>query len=308
MKILLTGASSFTGTAFAEALAGSGHAVTAPMQRGEGDYAGVRGDRVARLKGHVDLRWSTPFGGPAFLDLAARGGFDLLCHHAAHVENYRSPDFDVVGALSSNVQGLRPTLEALKSGGLRGVVLTGSVFEADEGLGEPPLRAFSPYGLSKTLTAQVFGHWCPALDLPLGKFVIPNPFGPFEEPRFCAYLYRTWKTGEVARVNTPDYIRDNIHVDLLAACYARFAAEVAEGRGAARCSPSGYVESQGGFSRRMAVELAPRLGLACGLDLATQTDFSEPMMRVNAQRAAGLVPGWDEAAAWDRYATYLRGL
>jgi hypothetical protein len=36
------------------------------------------------------------------------------------------------------------------------IVLTGSVFEADEGLGESPLRAFSPYGLSKTVTGQIF--------------------------------------------------------------------------------------------------------------------------------------------------------
>jgi len=49
------------------------------------------------------------------------------------------------------------------------------------------LAAFSPYGLSKGLTAQAFRYWCGALDVPLGKFVLPNPFGPFEEPRFCHY-------------------------------------------------------------------------------------------------------------------------
>jgi len=44
---------------------------------------------------------------------------------------------------------LRAILAALKADGLKGVVLTGSVFENDEGAGEEPLRAFSGYGLSK---------------------------------------------------------------------------------------------------------------------------------------------------------------
>ena len=116
---------------------------------------------------------------------------------------------------------------------MRGVVLTGSVFEADEGAGDAPLRAFSPYGVSKGLTAHVASYWCSVLDIPLGKFVIPNPFGPFEEPRFCSFLIKTWREGKPAEVRTPDYVRDNIHVDLLAKVYAAFAAATA-GRRASR--------------------------------------------------------------------------
>ena len=40
----------------------------------------------------------------------------------------------------------------------------------------------------------------------LEKFVIPNPFGPYEEPRFTAYLMRTWLAGETAHVQTPRYV------------------------------------------------------------------------------------------------------
>ena len=118
----------------------------------------------------------------------------------------------------------------LLDGGSKGVVLTGSVFEQNEGAGEPPLVAFSPYGLSKGLTAEVVRHRCHEFGLRYGKFVIPNPFGPLEEPRFCAYLIRSWKKGEVAQVNTPDYVRDNIHVSLLAAAYAKFVAKWRSGR------------------------------------------------------------------------------
>ena len=81
---------------------------------------------------------------------------------------------------------------------------------------------------------------------------------------------------------------------------ARAHVKSAAGAGRAKLNPSGYVESQGAFAERFAAAMRPRLGLACGLDLATQTDFSEPMMRVNTDSAARYVGEWDEKAAWDQ--------
>lgn len=307
MRVLLTGASSFTGYWFAHALKGAGCEVVAPLRgAGADDREGARAERVRRLAGVAEIVEAAPFGSERFLALAARGGYDLLCHHAAQVGDYRSPDFDIAGALAQNTANLRATLGALSRGGLRGVLLTGSVFEADEGAGEAPLAAFSPYGLSKGLTAAVVAHRCREFGLRFGKFVIPNPFGPLEEPRFCAYLVRTWKKGEVAGVNTPDYVRDNIHVSLLAAAYAKFALGLADGAGRAKLNPSGYVETQGRFAERFAAAMRPRLGLACALALAQQTDFSEPTMRVNTDSAARYVDGWDEARAWDEAAESYR--
>ena len=229
-----------------------------------------------------------------------------LCHHAARVRDNRSPDFDVPGALQENTANLRAVLEALARGGLRSVVLTGSVFEQDEGAGEAPLIAFSPYGLSKGLTAAVVSHRCREFGLRYGKFVIPNPFGPLEEPRFCGYLMRTWRKGEVAHVNTPAYVRDNIHVSLLADAYAKFVGEMGAGKGRNKLNPSGYVEPQGAFAERFAAAMRPRLGLECAIELIKQTDFSEPLMRVNVDSAARYVGGWDEDAAWDTAAEGYR--
>jgi len=48
-RILLTGASSFTGLWIAEALAAAGHEVVAPLTRQADGYPGLRGERVARL-------------------------------------------------------------------------------------------------------------------------------------------------------------------------------------------------------------------------------------------------------------------
>ena len=167
------------------------------------------------------------------------------------------------------------------------------------------MRAFSPYGLSKGLTAQVVSHWCTQYNIPLGKFLIANPFGPWEEPRFCAYLIKTWRAGQVAEVRTPSYLRDNIHVDLLALAYASFVKRtVATGR-SERFGPMGYVETQGAFTERYARAMRPRLGLDCGVKLLEQTDFSEPLARINTHPIDTAALGWIEFKGLGRYCRLL---
>jgi UDP-glucose 4-epimerase len=307
MKVLLTGASSFTGYWFAQALHAAGAHVVAPLRTAAASYAeGTRAERVRRLKRVAEIVDEAPFGSERFLDVAKNGRFDLLCHHAARVGDYRSLDFDIPAALADNTANMRTVLDVLSRGGLKGVVLTGTFFEQDEGAGEAPLVAFSAYGLSKSLTAAVVGHRCREVGLPCAKFVIPNPFGPLEEPRFLAYLVRTWRRGETARVNTPVYVRDNIPVSLLAKAYAKFVGETAAGGARAKLNPSGYVETQGAFAERFAAAMRPRLKLACGLELGVQTNFSEPQMRVNTDSAARYVGEWDETGAWDGLAEWYQ--
>lgn len=302
MKILLTGASSFTGYWFARALHDAGHHVVAPLRRAAARYdEGTRAERVRRLAAVAEIVDDCSFGSERFLACASAGGFDLLCHHAAQVGDYRSAAFDIVGAVTANVRNIREVLATVPA-----VVLTGSVFEQGEGAGDAPLRAFSPYGLSKGLTADIVQHTAREAGVGCGKFVIPNPFGPLEEPRFCAYLMRTWQKGDVAEVRTPAYVRDNIHVGLLAGAYARYAAEVAAGTAAAKLNPSGYVESQGAFASRFAAEIRQRTGLSCALALAQQVEFSEPATRINTQPAQAYVPSWRESEAWDAVAEAYR--
>lgn len=307
MRILFTGASSFTGYHLVKALAGAGHEVVAAILRPVEEYQGVRRERVEALAPLGARLFGLSFGGEAFMRALEREGpFDLLCHHAAQVGDYRSPDFDVAGALAANTRNLAAVLRGLGEQGCGKLIITGTVFEQNEGAGDEPRHAFSPYGLSKGLTSTVFEFYAHLYGLSLGKFVIPNPFGPLEEPRFTAYLIRTWKQGKTPSVNTPRYVRDNIHVSLLAAAYADFAAKLPEAPGFTRYNPSGYVETQGAFAQRFAEAMAPRLDMACPVELAEQTDFSEPMVRINTQPVDGPALGWDEGAAWDEVAAYYQ--
>lgn len=305
MRILFTGASSFTGFWFARELVREGHEVVATFRRPATDYEGMRRVRVDGLLPHVRAASGCAFGDDGFLErVAGDGPWDLLCHHAADATDYKSPDFDAVGAAGRNTHRLAAVLAAFRGAGGRAVLLTGSVFEGGEGAGSEGLPHVSPYGLSKALTAKVVEYECARAGLGYGKFVIPNPFGPYEEPRFTHYLVSTWRAGRTAAVNTPAYVRDNIHVSLLARAYAVFAGRLARCAGPLRLLPSGYVESQGRFAERFAREIGPRLGIECPLELREQSEFPEPRVRINTDPLDARRLGWDEAHAWDELAEF----
>lgn len=307
MKILLTGGSSFTGYWFIKELAAAGHEVVAVFRRGEDDYTSEPGHtRVAMLRKLCRPVHNVSFGDDRFVDLIGEGGWDVLCHHGTETANYRSPDFDVPAALAANAFRLTSVIRSLQNAGCGSIVLTASVFGYDEGAGSAELHAFSPYGLSKGLTWQTFRYYAHAAGMRLRKFVIPNPFGPFEEPRFTHHLMQNWFAGRKAAVNTPAYVRDNIHVSLLAKAYCNFV--TSPPNGASRFGPSGYVETQGAFTTRFAAEMRSRLGLPCEFELKTQTVFPEPGIRINTDLPETELLSFDEARAWDGIAEYYLAL
>lgn len=298
LRVVITGASSFTGAWFAARLAGEGHRVIATVQRDPGAYGALETARLAMVRASgATLVGGVTYGNGPFRDLL-REGCDALCYHGADVRDYRSPQFDVNRALQANLAGIGETCRTLAANGGR-LVYTGSVGEPGEGGGSDAGRALSPYGLSKGLTWQAISREAAQAGVPHGKFVVPNPFGPLEQERFCTYLVHCWARGETPVVRTPDYVRDNIPVDKLARAYAGFVARPFDSAAPARIAPSGYVGSQGLFTARFAREIGQRLGLATPFALATQTDFSEPLIRINTDAAA---PGWDEERFWDALA------
>lgn len=303
MKILFTGTSSFTGYWLIQELAKQGHHVLAICQKKLSQYEGIRKTRLERLQSICSLHPGCSVGSKTFADLIkSESSWDLFCHHAAVTKNYKSQNFDYARALQQNTANLLPTLKLLQTKGCNRVLLTGSVFEPGEG-GTREERAVSSYGLSKGLTYQVFRHFAETLEIKLGKFVIPNPFGPYEDPRFTTYLVRVWMDGKVPIVQTPAYVRDNIHVDLLAKAYDVFAKSLSTKPGFAACRPSGYVETQREFTQRFAREMGNRLSIACPFECKEQLEFPEPVVRVNAERFS---LKWDESAAWDLLANYYK--
>ena len=307
MKILFTGASSFTGLWFVRELAAAGHEVTAIFRHNSSEYPDLPRRRRVALVGEVCRPvYGCSFGDDSFLALISEGNWDLLCHHAADVTDYKSPHFDAVAAVQNNTRNLVTVLEALKTAGCGKLILTGTVFEGGEGAGSQGLPDFSPYGFSKALTARAFEFYCSRAGLGLGKFVIANPFGPYEEPRFTAYLIKNWLAGAIPVCSNPSYVRDNIHVSLLAKVYAQFARDLTGVPGFTRINPSGYAESQGAFTLRLAEEMRLRLNVSCLVELKKQTEFPEPRVRINTDFPDVEALGWNESTAWDGLADYYQ--
>ena len=303
MKILLSGASSFTGYWFGKTLSAAGHKVTGSYRRGSAaDYDGTRARRVSLFRDFGDQAFDCTFGETRFLELASSDSWDVYCHHASEVRNYRSSAFDALAATRTNTNNLPTVLRTLVDRGCHRIVVTGSIFERGEGRGSDGLPAISRYGLSKTLSWEVFLFECRQLDLHLGKFVIPNPFGPLEEERFTHYLATTWRRGESATCQAPLYVRDNIPVDLLAFKYTRYL-ESLPGE-LSRCQPSGYVVTQGQFTERIAREFRKRTGWKCDLTPTEQSDFAQPMVRVNSEAGLCHHPEWDESNFWDQMTAF----
>ncbi len=307
MKILFTGASSFTGYWFIKALAASGHEIFATLRRPAETYSGVRRMRLQQLGNLCRLIEGVSFGDDAFLRaIEKEPNWDLLCHHAADVEGYKNLSFNVSRALRNNTNNIDSVMRALLETGCKTIALTGSVFECNEGAGSGDGKAFSPYGLSKSFTAEVFRYWAHNLGFTLGKFVIPNPFGPYEEPRFTSYLARDWLAREIPLIQTPDYVRDNIHVSLLAADYRWFVEGLSQRSGFSRRAPSGYIGSQGGFAALFAHKMESRLGIRCEIKLLRQEKFDEPRIRINTDVPSYSKIDWDEENAWDELAEYYK--
>jgi len=298
--VLLTGASSFTGMWIAEALAAAGFEVLAPLLRERGDYDPERAARIARVERVADVAFAHPFGSAAFLDLVrSRPDIAALAHHAADVTGYRDPNFDSTAAFGRNLQGAPDALRLLAAQGCRVLLATGTVFEAGEG-GDPaePL-AVTPYGLAKTLTNLALQHHAAWAGLRFGRFVIPSPYGAFEQQRsFPAYLFRSWQAGETPKVRTPLYLRDHLPAPRLAAAYAAHLSTLLRDPAApAAARPSGWIATQGDFAAKVAAEAGRRLGRDCPLGLAAQVEFPEPLRRVNCDPT----PDQDETAFWDGY-------
>ncbi|MDG2528803.1 NAD-dependent epimerase/dehydratase family protein [Caulobacter endophyticus] len=305
LSVLLTGASSFTGLWFAEALARRGVRVVAPLRGAESGYEGVRGRRVARLKQCAEVVFDCPFATDAFMALVENDRFDVVAHHASDVEGYNRWDFDALRAVGRNAGGADRVLAKAAERGARAIVATGTVFEAAQGGAPAGSLSANPYGLSKYLSGEALRHFAAWSGLAFGKFVVANPFGPYEERRFGWYLFQTWFGGETPVVRTPDYVRDNVPVPLLAEAYADYVVSMAAGNGAADCRPSGIVGSQGSFARLLAGEASSRLGKTFTVDIGRQEAFSEPYLRVNDQLC---VTPDSLSVFWDSYVEYYDAL
>lgn len=301
MKILFTGSTSFTGMWFIKALSEAGHKVTSILLKPKHSYTLLKKERMNIVMQYSEkIIEECPFGSEKFLEIAEKENWDVLCHHASEVTNYKDDRFDYIDAVNKNTKNLENLLKVLNKVGCKKIVLTGTVFEQREGQGDD-LSAVSPYGLSKGITSDIFSFLSAKNEIALKKFVIANPFGPYEEERFTTYLIKKWAKKERAIISYPRYIRDNIPVTLLSKIYQLFVEDRLNGL---KITPSYYVETMKEFTNRFSKEISSRLLLKCEFDVVEQSHYKEPMIRHGIERNENII--WNEKSFWDTLAEYYQ--
>lgn len=297
VKVLFTGASSFTGYWFVQELIKNGHEVTVALWKTRKEYQGLRRSRLEQLFSITKVIEKAPFGSDSFIHLLKEQSWDLLCHHAADVTDYKSPHFDPIVALQTNAFRMEEVLQYFKGT----LILTGSIFEQGEGKSDEPLRAFSPYGLSKGMTSDLFEYYCWQSQIPLRKFVIPNPFGPFEEDRFTTFLIKQWFSEKIPEIKSPNYIRDNIPVTLLAKAYVYFIEKKIP-----KWNPSYRPENIYTFASKFAKEMEQRISIACPFTCSLSPIYTEPIVRTNFDPIPLVELDWKETKFWDELAEFYQ--
>lgn len=291
MRILITGPSSFTGMYFIEALSCAGHEVVTTFTQSVSAYSGVRGQRARRSAEHAIVHEGVFFGDDRFLTLVEKESFDVYCHHGAWTTDYNSMDYDFESAFQSNTRSMNKVCQALAKNGCRKIIVSGSIFEEE--------TLFSPYGLVKKLTTETTTFYGAHFGMHVSKFVIPNPFGPLDNPKLISDVLVAWQKKQTPTLYRSPYIRDNIPIDLLALGFTDWVERCPQTVGSSVFRPSGYVSTMGDFIQRVQQESRVRTIWACNVDWVTQTDFSQPMKLINDAPLMPIFFSWNEQRFWD---------
>lgn len=294
MRILLTGASSFTGFHFARILNSSGVEVLASLTKPRiSEYEGLYQKRLRLLENKVQYVFATEFGSDGFVSFLEESSIDCLFHHGAFVGNYKGADFPIEEAFFRNTRNAEKVFEVLKRKSIR-FIYSSTYAEKLEG-GQSSNISISPYGFSKYISSERFRYCSDFFGLKSLQIVIPNPFGCYEEERLTFTILKKWLSGETPTLSYPKYIRDNIPVDLLASIVAKSIVDGTKGR----IAPSGYVGTMEDFVNNLANRFEMHFGNKPKFDIR-ELAYTEPMIRTNDQGKE--IANWNlEEDFWHNY-------
>jgi len=288
MNILFTGASSFTGMHFVKSLVAQRHNLICIFTQSKDSYTGIRRARIQEILPKIRPIWNTRFGDATFLTVLNNHRIDTYTHHMAWTKGYNTTTYDKDRAIQNNTHQLSAVLQSLERNGCRQVLLTGSVFEGKDVDCRQGTAPFEAHGEAKKETTMRF--LTAQTSIPIRRFIIPNPFGTFDQQRFVEYLHLSWLNNRTPHLLYPDNIRDNIPIPLLQNAYLRFV----HNRDLV-LAPSGFIESNASFAHRIAKVFAKHFGYSTPLHIDTNKDDNQPLWLSNTDTETS---SWDEELFW----------
>ena len=304
MHILFTGGTSFTGMHFVEALKVAGHNVLCTCSKSINDYSGIYQQRLQRIQQSADVLYSTRFGDERWVSLIKKHHFDIVCLHGAYTKDYQEENFDISLAYESNLNNIEDVFKAMSTSKPK-VIITGSIFAGHDN--SNPSLPFSLYGLSKKITSETFEAFGLTYGIDISTFVIPNPFGALDNHKLVHIFGKAWLRKEIPTLVIADYIRDNIHVELLALGYVFWLPKVANQLNTTKYfKPSGYCSTMHEFITLFAKEMKQRWNIPCDFESLHQPTHSQPTTLINSENLMKIIPEWKPNIAWDRLADDIR--
>ena len=288
--ICITGASSFSGAWFSKKLLQSGYSVLAIVNS---ERTEIIEKRIGMLESHEK------FQAHSINELLKKEySFEILALHGTATFDYRSSNFDTEKALRETVQ---TTTDVLNLHNPKKIIHTGTFSEKNESVSDLRKESFNSYSESKSMIWDKHKEIARQKKIEIYKYVMPNPYGPLENPKFTSYLVKCWSEGSVPKVKFPNYIRDNVPIDLLSNHYAKFVENILDNQydNEHKIYPSFYVESVLAFAQRYSREIGKRLKTNFSIDFEQFHEFQEPRIRVNSDLCTDLVKNWNEVNSWD---------
>jgi UDP-glucose 4-epimerase len=304
MNIVITGISSFTGLYFVKELHRRKHNIFGVHQSSFPSYSSPHKERVTAAISYCQESVQASFGEQSFCSFIQQIPIDVYCHHGAYTTNYNAVDFPIQYAVEKNTKNLSTVANILREKKCHSIAVSSSIFA-----GHGPISSsdvpFSGYGESKWQTDQLFLDACKKHQLRWARYVIPNPFGPQDNPKFLYEMGNKWSLGEPLVLKTPDFIRDNIHVRLLAEHYASWIENLQSQPSQIQSFPSGYVEKIGDFAERVAIEMRKRTGWACDIQRSKKPMDNQPTTLHNTEVIKHR-PFTQEQTDWDLLAEWFQ--
>lgn len=212
MKILVTGGAGFIGSHIAETYLEDGHDVVVADNLSMGTL-----DNVPSGARFVELDVTTD----AFTDFVLAEKFDVINHHAAHMELRVSVDQPMYDA-SINILGSLRLLEAARHSGVQHVILASTMSVLGELVCLPatedhPVRPIAPYGVSKCAMELYANYERIVHGMNITVLRYTNVYGPRQNPNgesgVIAIFLEKFLNGAVPTIHGDGFQeRDYVHV------------------------------------------------------------------------------------------------
>lgn len=303
-RVVVTGASSYTGACIATALRRRGHEVVGLCHRPRDAYAGLA---ARRLSGATEAGVQLQFGveASAFPDWVLGERLDAWVHHHHPMENFRSEAYDTEAAEAAVLASVPALVRSLAESGARVVIHSSTYFEAGEG-GQAADAKVTPYAELKGRVHTELAAACAQSGLVLSRVVIPAPTGALENvDRLTPQLLLAAERRQPFLLRSPDSVMDLLPGEELAESYAELVELGLDRPPAGRCSrPSGLVVSAGDWAEQVDRRLVRTLGWQLELKIPAMTERGGAVRFENPATERRAVD-WD--AFFVRYAAAWRG-